>query len=142
VIRNHLQVIVAMLAFVAALMLLVSGLGMASGISTSVIERTREIGVLRAIGASPAAVFGILAVETQTIALSGCALALVLADPLSRQLEFYFGTGIVEYPFDHQFSFAGLALCVVLVSLLALTATLGPARLVTRGVVRKAVCYE
>ena len=142
VIRNHLEVIVAMLAFVAALMLLVSGLGMASGISTSVIERTREIGVLRAIGATPAAIFGILAVEALTIALSGCALALVLADPLSRQLEFYFGTGIVEYPFDHQFSFAGLALCVALVSLLALAATLGPARLVTRGAVRKAVCYE
>ncbi len=142
VIRNHLDVIVAMLAFVAALMLLVSGLGMASGTSTSVIERTREIGVLRAIGATPAAVFGILTVEALAVALSGCALALLLADPLSRQLEFYFGTGIVEYPFDHQFSFEGLVLCVVLVSLLALAATLGPARLVTRGAVRKAVSYE
>jgi len=142
VIRNHLEVIVAMLAFVAALMLLVSGLGMASGTSTSVIERSREIGVLRAIGATPAAVFVILAIEALVVALSGCALALVLVDPLSRQLEFYFGTSIVEYPFDHQFSFAGLALCVALVSLLALAATLGPAKLVTRGAVRKAVSYE
>jgi putative ABC transport system permease protein len=142
VIRSHLDVIVAMLGFVAALMLFVSGLGMASGTSTSVIERTREIGVLRAIGATPAAIFGILTVEALVVALSGCAVALVVANPLSRQLEFYFGTGIVEYPFDHKFSFEGLALCVVLVSLLAVVATLGPARLVTRGAVRSAVNYE
>jgi putative ABC transport system permease protein len=142
VIRNHLDVIVAMLAFVATLMLLVSGLGMASGTSTSVIERTREIGVLRAIGATPAAVFNILTVEALAVALTGFALALSVADPLSKRLEYYFGTGIVEYPFDHKFSFEGLALCVVLVSLLALAATLGPARLVTRGTVRTAVNYE
>lgn len=142
IIRNHLDVIVVMLAFVAALMLLVSGLGMASGTSTSVIERTREIGVLRAIGATPAAVFGILTVEALVVALNGCALAGLLADPLSRKLEFYLGTGIVEYPFDHRFSLEGMALCIVLVSLLALAATLGPARLVTRGAVRRAVSYE
>jgi putative ABC transport system permease protein len=142
VIRNHLDVIVAMLAFVAALMLFVSGLGMASGVSTSVIERTREIGVLRAIGATPAALFRILTIEALVVALTGCALALLLANPLSKRLEYYFGTGIVEYPFDHKFSFEGLALCVVLVSLLAVAATLGPARLVSRGSVRSAVNYE
>jgi putative ABC transport system permease protein len=142
VIRNHLDVIVAMLAFVAAIMLFVSGLGMASGTSTSVIERTREIGVLRAIGATPAAVFKILTVEALVVALTGCAVAFALADPLSRQLEYYFGNGIVEYPFDHRFSFEGLAICVVLVCLLAVAATLGPARLVTRGTVRTAVNYE
>ena len=142
VIRNHLDVIVAMLVFVAVLMLLVSGLGMASGTSTSVIERTREIGVLRAIGATPLAVTKILTVEALVVALTGCAVALVLANPLSRRLEAYFGAGIVEYPFDHQFSYGGLALCVALVSLLAVAATLGPARLVTRGTVRTAVSYE
>lgn len=142
VIRNHLDVIVATLAFVAALMLVVSGLGMASGTSTSVIERTREIGVLRAIGATPAAVLGILTVEALAVALSGCATALFAADSLSKWLENYVGNGIVEYPFDHEFSMEGLVICVVLVSLLALTATLGPARLVTRGEVRTAVSYE
>jgi putative ABC transport system permease protein len=142
VIRNHLDVIVAMLVFVAALMMLVSGLGMASGTSTSVIERTREIGVLRAIGATPLAVTKILTVEALVVAVTGCAAALVVASPLSRRLEAFFGAGIVEYPFDHQFSYGGLALCVAVVALLAVAATLGPARLVTRGTVRAAVSYE
>jgi putative ABC transport system permease protein len=142
VIRGHLDVIVAMLGFVATLMLFVSGLGMASGTSASVIERTRELGVLRAIGATPATVFGILAVEALLVALSGCVLALLLANPLSERLEALFGAAIVEYPFDHRFSFGGLAMCVALMVVLAVVATLGPARLVTRGAVRAAVSYE
>ena len=73
---------------------------------------------------------------------TGCAVAMSLANPLSKRLEHYFGTGIVEYPFDHRFSFEGLVLCVLLVSLLAVAATIGPARLVTRGSVRTAVNYE
>jgi putative ABC transport system permease protein len=142
VIRGHLDVIVVMLGFVAALILSVSALGMASGTSTSVIERTRELGVLRAIGATPATVFGILTVEAMVVALSGCLLALLLANPLSERLEYLFGSGIVEYPFDHRFSFGGLAICVALMVVLAVAATLGPARLVTRGAVRTAVNYE
>jgi putative ABC transport system permease protein len=142
VIRGHLDVIVAMLGFAAALMLFVSALGMASGTSTSVIERTRELGVLRAIGATPATVFSMLTMEALVVALSGCMLALLLANPLSERLEALFGTGIVEYPFDHRFSFEGLAICVALMVVLAVAATLGPARLVTRGPVRAAVSYE
>jgi hypothetical protein len=142
IIRNHLDAIVVMLGFVAAIMLFISGLGMASGISTSVIERTRELGVLRAIGATPLTILQLLTVEGLAVAMTGCTLAMVIADPLSRRLEAFFGNGIVEYPFDHQFSLEGMALCFGIAALLSVVATLGPARLVTRGEVAKAVGYE
>jgi hypothetical protein len=142
VIRNHLDVIVVMLVFVAAVMLFISGLGMASGTSTSVIERTRELGVLRAIGATPLAILRMLTVEGLAVAMTGCALAMLIADPLSRRLEAFIGNGIVEYPFDHRFSLEGLALCIGIVALLNLLATLGPARLAARGAVARAVGYE
>jgi putative ABC transport system permease protein len=142
VIRNHLGAIVVMLGFVAAIMMFISGLGMASGISTSVIERTRELGVLRAIGATPMAILRMLSVEGLAVAMTGCALAMVIADPLSRRLEAFFGDGIVEYPFDHKFSFEGMAICFGIAALLSIIATLGPARLVTRGEVAQAVNYE
>jgi len=67
---------------------------------------------------------------------------MVVVDPLSRYLESFFGSGIVEYPFDHRFSLEGMALCFGVVTLLSIIATLGPARLVTRGEVREAVSYE
>lgn len=142
IIRNHLDVIVAMLGFLAAIILVISGLGLASGISTSVVERTRELGVLRALGAKPGIIYRLLSVETLVVAISGFVLALLFADPLSRKLEFYLGSGIVEYPFDHEFSLAGLAICLVVVVLTSLLATVGPARMVTRRPVRDAISYE
>ena len=128
--------------FVAAIILLISGLGLASGISTAVVERTRELGVLRALGATPGAVYRLLSVETLVTALGGCLLAIVLSDPVSRWLEYTLGTGIVEYPFDHKLSMEGIVLGLVIVSGVALLATVAPARMISKQAIRQAISYE
>ena len=51
VIEDHLLMVVDFLGAVAWIMLLVGGMGLASTMGLAVLERTREIGVLRAIGA-------------------------------------------------------------------------------------------
>jgi len=142
IIRNHLDMIVWILGAMAALMLLVSGLGMASGIGTSVIERTRELGVLRAIGATPAMVRRILAAETLFIALVAWAISVALAPAASRAVSDYFGAGIVEYPFDYRTSVTGIWLSLGVVTALTLLATWGPARGAGRLAVSRAVAYE
>ena len=53
IIYDHLNIILTLLAFLAMLVLVVSALGMASATGINIMERTREIGVLRAIGATP-----------------------------------------------------------------------------------------
>ena len=142
IIRNHLDVIVATISFLAAIILVISGLGLASGISTSVVERTRELGVLRALGAKPGAVYRLLSVESLMVGLGGFLLALIFADPLSRRLEYYLGNGIVEYPFDHLFSLEGVGICLATIVVMALLATIGPARMITRHPVRHSISYE
>lgn len=64
-----------------------------AGISTSVIERTREVGVLRAIGATPRAITGILSTESVFMALTAWLAAMSIANPVSAYLGSYFGTG-------------------------------------------------
>ncbi len=49
----HMKVLVNSLLGMALLMALVGMLGLTSTISINVLERTREIGVMRAIGATP-----------------------------------------------------------------------------------------
>jgi putative ABC transport system permease protein len=142
VIRGHLDVIVATLLVVAVFMLLVSSLGMASAISTNIVERTRELGILRAIGGKPGAIRSILCSESLVIALLGWLTALLLAQPVSRFLSDYFGTALVEYPFDYKGSIEGALLSLVLIVVLAGLATLAPARLAARQSVKEAIAYE
>ena len=142
VITNHLDVIVVALLTLALLMVFVGSLGMASGISASVVERTREIGILRAIGGQPKAIRTILASEALVMALTGWALALLFAQPFSRLLTDYFGTTLVEYPFDYRGSITGVALSLALTISLAVLASLVPARMVSRQSVKEAIAYE
>jgi putative ABC transport system permease protein len=83
VIRGHLDSIVATLLVLALLVLSVSVLGMTSAVSTNIVERGRELGILRAIGGSPAAIRRILASEAITIAVIGWACALLLSAVVS-----------------------------------------------------------
>lgn len=142
VIYGHIDVIVKALYLVALLMVLVGSLGMASGISTSVVERTREIGILRAIGGKPRAIRTILVSESMVMALIGWLLALALAQPFSRFLSDYFGTALVEYPFDYMGSREGIYFSLAIAIVLAALATIAPARLAYRYSAKEAIAYE
>ena len=63
------------------LMLVVGGLGLASTMSLGVLERTREIGVLRAIGARHGSILAMVQIEGLVIALLSWALAIPLSLP-------------------------------------------------------------
>ncbi len=63
VIEDHLLVLSTFLVLMSVLVLLVGGLGLASTMSINILERTREIGVLRAIGASSGSILKIIVAE-------------------------------------------------------------------------------
>jgi putative ABC transport system permease protein len=66
------------LRVVALLVVLAGLLGMSATLVTSLGERRREMAVLRAVGAAPRHVFGLLLSEAVVLALAGIALALAL----------------------------------------------------------------
>ena len=68
-----------LLACVAIAALLAAGCGVSNTILMAVSERTREIGVLRALGASPDTVFGLIWAETIALCLVGGLGGLALA---------------------------------------------------------------
>ncbi|MFC4701372.1 ABC transporter permease [Glaciecola siphonariae] len=67
-----------LLRLISFLILISSLLGMATMLLTSIRERSRELAVLRAIGASPIAIFILIQAEALLIALSACVLAMGL----------------------------------------------------------------
>ena len=76
-----------LLGSVALVALLAAGAGLSNTILMAVTERTREIGVLRAVGASRGRIFSLIWAETLALCLAGGLAGIVLAFIASRSVE-------------------------------------------------------
>lgn len=77
----------ALLAAVLLVALLVAGAGVSNTVLMAVTERTREIGVLRAVGASPADIFRLIWLETVQVCLAGGLVGVLIAALCSPRIE-------------------------------------------------------
>ncbi len=73
---------------VAAISLLVGGIGVANAMFTSVLERTREIGILKALGASQGKILQLFLLESGIIGLFGGILGVLLGIGISKLLGY------------------------------------------------------
>jgi len=80
---GHVAILVAALGFIALLMGVVGLLGLASALSVATAERTREFGVMRALGASRGVALGVVLAEGAVIGSASWLLAVLLSLPLS-----------------------------------------------------------
>ncbi|MBU0982756.1 MAG: FtsX-like permease family protein, partial [candidate division Zixibacteria bacterium] len=74
---------------IAGLSLLVGGIGIMNIMLATVLERTREIGVRRAVGAKQQDIMRQFLVEAVVICLLGCTVGLALGLIISRAISFY-----------------------------------------------------
>lgn len=109
--------------------LLVAGAGVANTTLMAVSERTREIGVLRAIGASRAQVFGLIWRETLLLSVVGGAAGIALALFAGGVVERYLRTQLPFAPTDPlvQPDLASALWCLAVGALLGGFAALLPA---------------
>ncbi len=144
VIYDHLNIILTMIIFLALLVLVVSALGMASAMGINIMERTREIGVLRAIGATPKAIYDLFIVEGMMISISSIALGLLLAWPLSILASSFFGELMLgnEVSLDFAFSIGGFWITLMTTFVFGWLASRIPARKAIRVSTREALSYE
>jgi putative ABC transport system permease protein len=95
-----------LLRWIAASALTVSGLGIVAITWIAIKERTREIGTLRALGATRRDIFLQVSVETGALALTGCLLGVAVSWPASRLISNSVG---LPFVFDRRtaaFAFA------------------------------------
>ena len=106
------------LRWIAGSALLVSGLGMLGITWIAVKERTAEIGIRRALGASAADIFFQVLFESATLALLGCGLGFAISWPLSRIISSSPGLPFVFDLKSAAFAFIAAAILNVLFALL------------------------
>jgi putative ABC transport system permease protein len=85
------QIFNLVMGAIAGLSLLVGGIGIMNIMLASVLERTREIGIRRSIGARRSEIMRQFLVEAVVICLFGCAVGLALGFLITKVISFYAG---------------------------------------------------
>jgi putative ABC transport system permease protein len=139
---ERFNILTVILLVLAALLALVGGLGLMGTMSINVLERRREIGVLRAVGASNGAVMRIVVAAGLVIGLLSWAGALVLAQPISRAMSWQVGRGFLSRPLDYAFDWRAPLMWLAAVVVIAALSSLAPALSAVRLSVRETLAYE
>ncbi len=86
---NILGVIQIVIISFASIAILVGGIGITNSMFTSVRERTREIGIMKAIGATNSAILSIFMIEAGIIGIFGGLGGLLMGTLLSKAVDYY-----------------------------------------------------
>lgn len=124
---GHFTLLVNALLGTALLIALVGLFGLASALSSQVVERTREFGIMRSIGAGSGLVVRIIIFEAMAIGLLSWLLALALAIPFSLGVNAFLGDLLFGEAFSFALSYAALCGWLVVVISGALLASAWPA---------------
>jgi putative ABC transport system permease protein len=140
--RGGFDIVIYLLLSMSVLAAIVGSLGMMGTMSINVIERQREIGVMRAAGATSVAITGIFVGEGVLLGVVSWLFAAPLSYPSARLFSDVVGETLTGASFDFVYSVNGLFLWLAIVILLSALASLWPALQAARVSVREALAYE
>ncbi len=143
-IQSVLSIIQVVLLAIAAIALVVASIGIMNTMLTSVMERTHEIGIMKAIGAKNTDVMSIFIMEGFLISLIGGIVGLILgvggSIVLSTGLGSFFGGGGVRL--EPIITLTSVILAISVSMLVGIVSSLYPARKAARMSPIEAVRYE
>jgi putative ABC transport system permease protein len=139
---SGLNILTDFLLIMAILIAIVGSIGLAGTMSLNVLERTREIGIIRAIGASDRAVMELVMVEGLLIGMMSWILGVLLALPVSSLMANAIILALFGATADFTFAPIGIILWLIVVVILSVLASVGPARNATRLTIREVLAYE
>jgi len=140
--RSIFDVVVTFMAVMAVLIAIVGGLGLMSTMSINVMERTREIGVMRSIGASNAAIQAIVVVEGLIVGLVSWAISILVSLPVTGVLTVGVGMAILGVQMPPGYDTNGILAWLIITLILSLVSSSLPAARASRLTVRDTLAYE
>lgn len=139
---SQFNVVLVFLVTMAIVLAGVGALGLTGSMSINVLERTREIGVMRSIGATGRTIRQIVIGEGALIGLLSWALGVLLALPISLLLSRSLGLSFLQTPLSYAFSTDGAFIWLAAVLCLSAVASVLPARTASRLSIREVLAYE
>jgi len=139
---ESLDTLVVFLLIMAILTAIVGSMGLTGTMGMNVLERTREIGIMRAIGADDHAVMRTVIAEGIVIGVISFVLAVILSVPFTYLLSTIVSLAVFQSPIDVVFTYTGYAVWLGLVLTLSVIASILPARNAARLTIREVLAYE
>ncbi len=140
---SGLSILTGFLLIMALLTAIVGSIGLTGTMSMNVLERTREIGIVRAIGASDRAVINLVMAEGLLIGLMSWGLGTALSFPITTLMSNAIIQALFGASAKFTFSPAGVFLWLAIVLVLSALASVLPARgSAARLTIREVLAYE
>jgi len=137
-----IDILVIFLLIMALLTAFVGSIGLTGTMGMNVLERTREIGVMRAIGAVDFEIMKSVVIEGLVIGLITWILAIGLSFPISAGLLKIISSAMMGSSMDLAFTSTGIFIWLGVVIVLSLIASLLPARNAARLTINEVLAYE
>jgi putative ABC transport system permease protein len=140
-ILGRFSIIIVLLLVMAILIGIVGSIALSGVLSLNVLERRREIGVMRAIGASSGVISGIFIGEGLILGWLSWVIALPISLPAGQGMTKALGAA-VGGEIVYKFTPTGAILWLTIVTVMSVIASYFPARGATRISVRESLAYQ
>ncbi len=135
------SILTTLLLIMTLVIAVVGSIGLSGTLSINVLERRREIGVMRAVGASSLDVALIFMGEGLVLGLLSWAAAIPISVLAGRYFVLAIGK-VIDFPVAYYYSFGSIWIWLGIVVALSLVASWLPARRATRISVQESLAYE
>jgi putative ABC transport system permease protein len=139
---ESLAILINFLLVMALLTAVVGSIGLTGTMGMNVMERTREIGVMRAIGATDGQITRTVMVEGMIIGVISWFLAALASFPVTLLLNRIISLAIFNSPSKFLLNPSGFLIWLGLVLILSAVASVLPARNAARLTIREVLAYE
>ncbi len=140
--EEHFNLIAGFMTIAAVLLAVVGGLGLMGTMSINVVERIREIGIMRAVGASNGAIQQVFVIEGVVIGVISWVLSLIVGLAPTKVLGDAVGLAFLETPLDYTFSTGGIMVWLAIVIVVSVLSTFVPAESASQIKVNELLAYE
>ena len=139
---EKINLVINLLLILAILTGLVGSIGLSGTLSLNVLERTSEIGILRAVGAHDKVIKKLVIYEGLVTGLVSYIIGALVSFPVSYLLGNMVNQAIFRSEAVLTISLSGFLIWLALVVLMSIVASLIPARNATKLTIREVLAYE
>jgi putative ABC transport system permease protein len=136
------NIMISMMMVLASMVAVVGGIGLMGSLWISVIERTKEVGILRSIGASSLNIMGMFMLEGIIQGLISWLIAVPVALIATPAMASAMGQVIFSSNLYYAFNWSAVILWLVIVLILSIVASAIPARSASQINIRQSLNYD
>lgn len=141
-INSQFNLVIVMLLVLAVIVAAVGGIGLMGSLSISVVERIKEIGVMRAIGAKTPTILGMFVMEGMLQGLLSWLIVVPVSFFLGRPMAAGLGQAMFGADLSYQYNVSAVIVWLVVILVISFLASVLPSRSATTISVRDSLAYQ